>query len=83
MNKFMETCYKKVEGFLDSCNKFSATQEDAWISDASRELRNHYNRELRQKNPGSYYNTTHMEMTQEQSEMVVRKALEMVNNKCG
>ncbi len=56
----------------------------AWISDASRELRNHYNKEILRKNvSSSYHSTQYQEMSQEQAEMVVRKALEMVNNKCG
>lgn len=79
----MENCYKKVEGFLDACGKFFSNQEDAWVSDAARELQKEHNMYLKNCTMGFSYRDhgVYKDMTMDQAERVVRKALELAQSK--
>lgn len=82
MNKFMENCYKKVEGFLDSCGKFFMTEEDAWVSDAAKEVQKYHNDYVRNCNLGlNYREANFKDMTFEQAQRIVQKALELACSK--
>lgn len=83
----MENCYKKVEGFLDSCGKFFASEEDAWVSDAAKEVQKYHNDYVRNCNLGrlssydKYSSSQYKDMDFDQAQRVVRKALELTQSK--
>lgn len=85
----MENCYKKVEGFLDKCGKFFMTEEDAWVSDAAKEVQKYHNDYVNNCNLGRLESIgrydrvppAFKDMDFDQAQRIVRKALELAQSK--